>query len=95
MNLKWLHFADVAEIQVAVINELKKAQKEEFRQLFRNCMTPQKPVFISMNFILNKNKAYVFIVRLRFLKISVLKLLDSSLFLMRAAGQILFSICVG
>jgi len=30
MKLKGLHFADVAEIQEAVTDELKKFQKEEF-----------------------------------------------------------------
>jgi hypothetical protein len=30
MNLKGLHFADVAELQEAVIDELKKVQKDEF-----------------------------------------------------------------
>jgi hypothetical protein len=30
MNFKGPHFADVAEIQEAVTDELKKAQKEEF-----------------------------------------------------------------
>jgi len=30
MKLEWLHFADVAEIQEAVSDELKKVQKEEF-----------------------------------------------------------------
>jgi hypothetical protein len=30
MNLKVFHFADVAEIQAAVTNGLKKVQKEEF-----------------------------------------------------------------
>jgi hypothetical protein len=29
MKLKGLHFADVAEIQEAVIDELKKVQKQE------------------------------------------------------------------
>jgi len=35
MKLKGLHFADVAEIQEAVTNELKKAQKEEFLAAFQ------------------------------------------------------------
>ena len=30
MKLKELHFVDVAEIQVAVTDELKKVQREEF-----------------------------------------------------------------
>ena len=35
MKLKWLHFADVAETQEAVTDELKKAQKGEFLAAFR------------------------------------------------------------
>jgi hypothetical protein len=35
MKLKGLHFVDVAEIQEAVTNELKKAQKEEFLTAFQ------------------------------------------------------------
>ena len=35
MKLKGLHFADVAEIQVAVTDELKKVQKEEFSAAFQ------------------------------------------------------------
>jgi histone-lysine N-methyltransferase SETMAR len=39
MKLKGLQFADVAEVQEAVTDELKKVQKGEFRQLFRKCTT--------------------------------------------------------
>jgi hypothetical protein len=35
IKLKELHFADVAEIQEAVTDELKKAQKEEFLAAFQ------------------------------------------------------------
>jgi hypothetical protein len=35
MNLKWLHFADIAEIQEAVTDELEKFQKEEFLAAFQ------------------------------------------------------------
>jgi hypothetical protein len=35
MKLKGLHFADVAEIQEAVTNELRKVQKEEFSAAFQ------------------------------------------------------------
>jgi hypothetical protein len=35
MKLKGLHFADVAEIQEAVTDELKKVQKEEFSTAFQ------------------------------------------------------------
>jgi hypothetical protein len=57
MKLKGLLFADVAEIQEAVADELKKVQKEEFsnfRQLFRNSTTAQTPVYMQMELILNK-----------------------------------------
>jgi len=40
MKLKGLHFADVAEIQEAITDELKKVQKEEFLAAFQklyNC----------------------------------------------------------
>jgi hypothetical protein len=53
MKLKGLHFADVAEIQEAVTDELK-SKKRNFRQLFRNCTTVQKPVYMPMEVILNK-----------------------------------------
>jgi len=43
IKLKGLHFADVAEIQEATADELKKVQK----LLFRKCMTVQKPVYMS------------------------------------------------
>jgi uncharacterized Fe-S cluster protein YjdI len=35
MKLKELHFADVAEIQEAVTDDLKKVQKEEFSAAFQ------------------------------------------------------------
>jgi len=35
MKLKGLHFADVAEIQEAVTDELKKVQKDEFSAVFQ------------------------------------------------------------
>ena len=59
MKLKGLHFADVAEIQETLTDELKKVQKRGiFGQLFRNWTTAQKPVYMPMEFILNK-KRYV------------------------------------
>jgi len=35
MNLKGLQFADIAEIQEAITDELKKVQKEEFLAAFQ------------------------------------------------------------
>ena len=52
-EVKRLHFADVAKIQGALTDELKKVQNRNFRQLFRNCTTAQKPVCIPMELILN------------------------------------------
>jgi len=37
MKLKELNFADVAEIQEAVADELQKVQKEEFSAAFQIC----------------------------------------------------------
>ena len=59
MKVKRLHFADVAEIQEAVTDELKKIQKRNFRQLFRHCTSAQKPVYMQMELILNLKNMYV------------------------------------
>jgi hypothetical protein len=56
MKLKGLQFRDVAEIQEAVTDELKKVQKQEFWQAFRNCTTGQKPVRMPLELILNKER---------------------------------------
>jgi len=40
MKTKSLHFADVAEIQEAVTDELKKVQKEEFLAAFQKLYDP-------------------------------------------------------
>jgi hypothetical protein len=53
MKLKELHFTDVAEIQVTVTDELKKIKNSNFWQLFRNCTTTQKPVYMPVELILN------------------------------------------
>ena len=42
MKLKRFHFADVAEIQEAVTDELKKAQKEEFSAAFQKLYDCEK-----------------------------------------------------
>jgi hypothetical protein len=59
MKLKGLHFVDVAEIQEAIADELKKVQMRNFRQFFRNCMTAQKPTYMPMELIFYKKKSYV------------------------------------
>jgi hypothetical protein len=69
MKLKGLHFADVAEIHEAVTDELtnwhtqpavrqaRRSKKGNFQQLFRNCTTTQKPVYMPVELILNKKKS--------------------------------------
>jgi hypothetical protein len=60
MKLKGLHFADVAEIQEAVADELKKFQKEEFPAAFQKLYDcAKKPVYMPMELILNLKKKYV------------------------------------
>jgi len=60
MQLKGIHFAYGAEIQEAVTDDLMKVEKRNFRQLFRNCMTTQKPVYMPMELILNLKKRVCF-----------------------------------
>jgi len=67
MKLKVLYFADVAQIQEAETDELRKVKKEEFSAVFRKCTTAQKPVYMTMELILNK-KVCVFLKSLRFKK---------------------------
>jgi hypothetical protein len=50
---------DVAENQEAVTDELKRFKKRNFWHLFRNCTTMQKPVYLSMELILNEKKKSV------------------------------------
>jgi len=53
MKLKGFYFADVAEIQGAVSDELKKVQKGEFSAAFQKLYDRAKPVHTQMEFILN------------------------------------------
>jgi hypothetical protein len=75
MKLKGLHFADVAEIQEAVTDELKKIQKEEFSAAFQK-LYERIHVYMPMELFLNK-KRYVSSI---FLK-SVLRLLDCTVYI--------------
>jgi len=73
MKSKGLHFADVAEIQEAVTDELKKAQKKAFSAAFQKLYDPTKAcVYASGAYFEFKKKSMC----LWFLKKSVLKLLD-------------------
>ena len=61
MKLKGLHLADVAEIQEAVADELKKAQIEEFWTAFQKMYDLTKAyIYMPMDIILNKKKECVF-----------------------------------
>jgi hypothetical protein len=56
MKLRGFHSADVAEIQEAVTDELKKVQKEEFSTAFQKLYDRPKPVYMPMEPILNFKK---------------------------------------
>ena len=80
MKLKGLHFADVAEIQEAVTDELKKVQKEEFSAAFQKLYDRAKAcIYANGDYFELKEK--VFLMRLRFLKKSVLKLLERTMYI--------------
>ena len=76
MKLKGLHFADVAEIQEAVTDELKKVQKEEFSAAFQKLYDHAKACIYANAAYFELKKRRVFLMCLRFKKKSVLKLLD-------------------
>jgi len=46
MKLKGLHFMDVAEIQEAVTDELKKVQKRGLFSSFSETLRPRKSLYI-------------------------------------------------
>jgi hypothetical protein len=57
MKLKGLHFADVAKIQEAVNDELKKLQTEEFSAAFQKLYdSANSYIYMPMEIIFNKNK---------------------------------------
>jgi hypothetical protein len=61
MKLKGLHFADVAEIQESVTDELKKVQKEEFSTTFQKLFDRTKAcMYASGAYFELKEKARVF-----------------------------------
>jgi hypothetical protein len=58
IKLKGLHFVDVAEIQEAITDELKKVQKEEFLAAFQKLYDHAKAcTFMPVELILNKKKS--------------------------------------
>ena len=71
MKWKGLHFADFAEIQEAVTDELKKVQKEEFPAAFQTLYDRAKAwIYIPMELILNLKKGMCLHVSSFFRKIS-------------------------
>jgi len=76
MNLKGLHLAEVAEIQEAVTEELKKFQNEEFSAASQKLYDRAKACIYANGAYFEYKKACVFLMCLRFLKESLLKLFD-------------------
>jgi len=72
MKLKGLHFADVAEIQEAVTDKLKKVQKERFLAAFQKLYDHTKACIYANGAYFELKKVYVFLI-CRILKKSVLK----------------------
>jgi len=57
MKLKGLHFGDVAKIQEAVTDELKKVQKEEFSAAFQKLYDHAKAcIYVSGSYFELKKK---------------------------------------
>jgi hypothetical protein len=81
MKLKGLHFADVAEIQEAVTDKLKKVQKEEFLATFQKLYDRAKACICASRAYFELKNVRVFLMCLRFFKKkSVLKLLDRTVY---------------
>jgi hypothetical protein len=63
MKLKGLHFADVAEIQESITDELKKVQKEEFSAAFQKMHDHAKAcIYATGSYFELKKKVSVFLV---------------------------------
>ena len=69
MKLKELYFSDVAEIQEAVTDELKKVQKEEFFGNFSETVWSRKSLYICKWSLFWIKEVYVFLMCLRLKKI--------------------------
>jgi len=77
MKLKRLHFADVAEIQDAITDELKEIQKEEFSAAFQKLNDSTKACIYANGAYFEFKKGMC----LRLLQKSALKLLDRAVYL--------------
>ena len=80
MKLKGLHFADVVEIQEAIIDEIKKVQNEEFLAAFQKLYDWAKSCIYANGDYFELKKVCVFLVCLRFLDKSVVKLSDRTVY---------------
>ena len=80
MKLKGLHSADVAEIQEAVTDELKKVQREEFSAAFQKLYDRTKACIYANGAYFEFKNIHVFLMCLRFLIKSALKLLDCTVY---------------
>jgi histone-lysine N-methyltransferase SETMAR len=82
MKLKGLHFVDVAEIHEAVTDELKKVQREEFSAVFQKLYDRAKAcIYANGAYFESKKKVHVFLTCVRFLKKSVLKFSDRTVYI--------------
>jgi hypothetical protein len=68
MKLKELHFADVAEIQEAVTDELKKALKKEFSTAFQKLYDRAVACIYAIAAYFELKKVCFFLMFLRFKK---------------------------
>jgi len=68
MKLKRLHFADFVEIQEAVTDELKKAQKEELSTSLQKLYDRAKACIYANGAYFEYKKVCVFLMCLRFFK---------------------------
>ena len=90
MKLKGLSFADVAEFQEAVTDELKKVKKEEFSAGFQKLHDRTKACIYSNGAYFEFKKLCVSLMCLRFLKKSALKLLDRTVYVYLGQKQLTF-----
>jgi len=80
IKLKGLHFADLAETQEAVTDELKKVHKEEFSAALQKLYDREKACIYANGAYFELKKVCVFLTCLRYLKKSVLNLLDRTVY---------------
>jgi len=81
MKLKDLHFADVADVQELVTDELKKVQKEKFSAAFQKMYDRIKACIYANGAYFEYKKVCFFLICLPFKKKSVLKLPDRTVYI--------------